>query len=96
MSYEGYVERLCVDGHLFTYDVYEGLPENCPTCQKEWAFSHSVDQTNGIEYDDDGKEYPNTVNYPFEVAGYDEHWHVDHHGNKYATKSPRYKVPNDG
>lgn len=93
MSYEGYVEKLCEKGHLSSFDVYEGEAETCPRCGTPWAFTHSVDQTNGIEEDDDGVPYPNTIGYPFEENGFENEWHVDHYGTRYATKIFLYKLP---
>ena len=94
MSYEGYVERLCETGHLSSFDFYPDDEMNvCAQCKKPFVFQHSVDQTNGIECDDDGAPYPDTVGYPFEEAGFEDQWHTDHYGNKYATKISLYKIP---
>ena len=56
MSYEGYVQCLCVSGHYTTVDCY--FFDNfdtwcCPVCQKALAWRHHVDITNG-SFDDDG------------------------------------------
>jgi hypothetical protein len=54
MSYEGYEQVLCENGHYFTYDCYEwdfygGLCEDwrCPICGTEVGWCNSVDITNG-------------------------------------------------
>jgi len=51
MSYEGYSELLCENGHYEAHDVHavEGSAKNC-TCGAKWKWYHSVDQTNGVEY----------------------------------------------
>lgn len=54
MSYEGYVEGLCEDGHYHSWDCWDDPPLQCnaPTgkntmCGKTWVWSNPVDQTNG-------------------------------------------------
>ena len=56
MSYEGYRQVLCKNGHYHTYDCYEwnyggfgGAEEGwqCPICGEGMAWDHSVDLTNG-------------------------------------------------
>ena len=86
MSYEGYEERLCKDGHYHAYDVYASFPIVCPTCSKDWAFYHGVDQTNGYE---EGRDFT----YPAKKddAGFTDLWKEDHYGNKYASKQMKYK-----
>lgn len=99
MSYEGYTERLCVLGHLSRFNAYfdffgEDEKPKCSHCGNEFMFSHSVDQTNGVEYMEDGvTPHLGTVGYPFEENGWEDMWHTDHYGNKYATKLYRYKIP---
>lgn len=45
MSYEGYTEHLCSQGHYSTCDAYaENL--SCPICNAEIVWTHGVDQTN--------------------------------------------------
>jgi len=51
MSYEGYEVFVCLDGHRWSHDVYDpGRSRSCPYCQKDAAWSCSVDQTN-CEYE---------------------------------------------
>lgn len=86
MSYEGYTQYLCPNGHLWTVDAYLGDGDNehiCSQCRQTRVWSHSVDCTNGIVYDEDGKELPDTV--PFELE-------VDHYEER-VIKVPIYKVP---
>lgn len=48
MSYEGYVQCLCKNGHLYTVDAWEE-DDVCPSCKAPRAWSNGVDQTNGDE-----------------------------------------------
>jgi hypothetical protein len=48
MSYEGYEQHLCQNGHRF--DVHLGETLSCPECEAPSAFCNSVDQTNGEEW----------------------------------------------
>lgn len=52
---------------------------------------HLVDQTNGWDPED-----PTTCPAKLEVREYEDHWHEDHYGNKYATRNPLYKIPETG
>lgn len=94
MSYEGYIQYLCPKGHLWELNVYE-LDEIivCPYCDREPVFHHSVDETNGVELDDEGVPISNTVPYKFEEIGWEDLWYTDHYDNNYAVKIPLYKIP---
>lgn len=50
MSWEGYYQCLCQDGHYFEnhdiYDYSELGDQKCPHCGKEAVFENQVDQTN--------------------------------------------------
>jgi len=46
MSYEGYEQKLCSEGHLCVHDCYDTVSV-CPRCGKEFVWHHSVDITNG-------------------------------------------------
>ncbi len=99
MSYEGYQEKLCSNGHLsHSSDTYgdfieSGSPLVCKFCASPFVFTHSVNETNGIEYDDDGVPYSETIPYPFKETGFDDIWKEDHYGNKYAVKRLKYEIP---
>ncbi len=95
MSYEGYTEYLCSNGHLSSLDAYFEAARLCTRCNAKIVFAHDVDETNGVGYDDEGNEMPGTIGYPFEENGFDDIWHKDHYGNKYATKLIRYKIPEE-
>lgn len=85
MSYEGYEELLCGNGHYFAHDCYGDAPETCPRCGAPWAYSHGVDQTNGYD-----EECPNTYSAAKAVVGLEDDWNNDHYGNRYATQTKRY------
>jgi hypothetical protein len=49
MSYEGHIQNICKNGHLFECDSY--IPKTtCPVCLASIAWSNEVDDTNGEEY----------------------------------------------
>lgn len=87
MSYEGYEEYLCEDGHYFAVDSYDnnGSVPHCD-CGKRAEWWHSVDQTNG--YDESN---PDTSSAPTEEAGYKDMPCLDHYGNQYFIKQSIYK-----
>lgn len=46
MSYEGYIQYWCAEGHYWESDCYVA-DDNCPHCRKLSVFDNSVDETNG-------------------------------------------------
>ena len=66
MSYEGYEQVLCENGHYFVYDCYmwdwfgEGESDDwhCPFCEAALAWSNSVDTTNEGYINEDGSIEP--------------------------------------
>jgi hypothetical protein len=59
MSFEGYYQKLCKNGHYATVDVYNDYLEwKCAVCGEKEAWSNIVDYTNGTyEHDPDTDEY---------------------------------------
>ena len=57
MSYEGYEEHICKNGHYFTSDpfYFDDVP-NCPYCKVPAAWTNSVDQTNYYSQGEIGEE----------------------------------------
>jgi len=45
MSYEGYVQYVCVNGHYECRDCYDIL-KKCSTCKERFVLKNDVDQTN--------------------------------------------------
>lgn len=57
MSFEGYYQILCENGHYFEYDVYSNFGIDnygfwkCPECNSRLAWYNLVDETNSEEED---------------------------------------------
>lgn len=85
MSYEGYVEYLCTKGHRSCNDAYEDDLQACPRCGGELVWHHAVDQTNGVEYDENGIPDPHTIHWPLEQIGEETETIVQ--------KIPLYRIP---
>lgn len=66
MSYEGYEEFLCVNGHHSIVDAFDDDPTCCPQCGARLAYRHSVDETNGVE-----EGLPDTMPAPTRVVAYE-------------------------
>ena len=49
MSYEGYEQHLCKNGHRFFCDCFEEVGV-CPVCEVESIWSNPVDETNCESY----------------------------------------------
>ena len=49
MSYEGYEQHLCANGHLFTLDAHDPSERKC-YCGAESVWENDVDQTNCESY----------------------------------------------
>ena len=86
MSYEGYEEMLCANGHLRMFDCYNhpelhNDAEKCG-CGAVYVFIHSVDETNC-----QGEPYAFEVE---EEAAYI----VCNLGHPHMTRETRYKIPN--
>jgi hypothetical protein len=57
----------------------------CHFCGAKLVWSHAVDQTNGVVFDDDMRPLPGTVDYPLEQIGEEEETIVVRH--------PIYRIP---
>lgn len=55
MSFEGYFQQICKNGHYHVYDAYDNEEEKCPDCGSEWAWSNMVDTTNGTHNEFGGR-----------------------------------------
>lgn len=84
MSYEGYEEYICSNGH---YNTENNFSDNkiC-TCGANYLWFHVVDQTNGYDPDD-----VNTYAAEVVEIGWDDIRNTDHYGNVYYTKHLKYK-----
>lgn len=93
MSYEGFEEYLCINEHYHSVDAYSSvvLSETvCPVCSGKTKFWHSVDTTNGFE---EGNPYTSCAD--VKEIGFENEWHVDHLGNKYAKKISIFEPTDD-
>jgi len=96
MSYEGFTQYLCKNGHYSVRDAYDDFDfgENewkCKYCAEPAAWWNMVDQTNG-SFDDDGKRIDNAV----ELEIVQEHVCVCQCGNKHFSAPTIYKTPPHG
>lgn len=91
MSFEGYYEHLCPNGHYWTTDVYEEMysgEAKCPHCKQESTWFHLVDETNGSD-----PNYPSTMPYPLEVEADDVYCECPTCGHLHIVERRRYKIP---
>ena len=86
MSFEGYIQRLCKNGHLQEIDVYdfESKDENCDECSSEWVWQNIVDRTNvetvgHVELEIDQPDKYETI--------------CEHCGSQKLVAEKTYKVP---
>jgi hypothetical protein len=86
MSYEGYEEALCKNGHRYFFGAFE---ENarCPYCGADCAWSNSVDTTNCNK---DGKLSEKGWNYLLISL---EEIQTCNLGHKHVTKEAVYRIP---
>lgn len=93
MSFEGYDQLLCANGHLRVYDCYEQVELNNPeficSCGAQYVFWHLVDQTNGI----DPENIEGTQGYPFEIDKPSIQICCNL-GHKHEVTEQTYKIPN--
>lgn len=85
MSYEGYDEYICENGHYYKINVHS-KKELCCSCGAHWLWFHAVDQTNG--YDENN---PDTFKADKIEHGWTDIRNIDHYGNVYFTKQLVYK-----
>ena len=96
MSYEGFEQFLCKNGHYYTVDAYGDKPKECYTCGAKFVWWNAVDQTNGsYEYDECGNEV--------QIDGYielllekEQEYCVCSCGYKHLKSAPVYKIPEVG
>lgn len=96
MSFEGYFQILCENGHYFCPDVYsvanfafKSYDEwECPICQAKMAWYNIVDLTNGSE-DEDGNPIDGYVE--LEIK---EQSKCEHCGS--VIGETIYKIPENG
>ena len=86
MSYEGYEQCLCEDGHYYTRDCWD--EEARCSCGKEAAWSNPVDDTNGEGYG--YVPYPRLLDRFLLVEGEEETCSL---GCVHVVRLPTFRVP---
>jgi len=90
MSYEGYYQLICEQGHYWTEDCY-GSPEGqCKVCGSKIAWSNSVNYTNG-SWDDDGKRIDGYIELEIDTPA--EQCICPTCGHTHNTTVETYKIP---
>jgi hypothetical protein len=86
MSYEGYSQVLCANGHLRSFDCWSDMGTleelGLCSCSANFVYRHMVDETNG-----EGKPYS------FEIASEEQNMTCNM-GHKHVTVEVTYKIPN--
>jgi hypothetical protein len=91
MSFEGYVEYLCEDGHYNRLDasyLWDMHTPTCTYCARPVAWSRVVDETNGIDFDD-----PSTLPYAALEVLTPERTERCSLGHMHVTAPARYRIP---
>lgn len=83
MSYEGYTEWKCRDGHIDANDVYCDAPTVCRKCGSFFVKRRSIDQTNGHDV------------LPWRAIEYRPQFN-DYVGKGYGRPTPTEKDSGDG
>lgn len=97
MSYEGYDQILCKNGHLFEYDCYVSPIDchesvwHCPICNEGMAWWNSIDQTNGV--DEETNLYPGQI--VLEYKTQPKYEVCIHCGNSKLIEKETYIIPVD-
>lgn len=95
MSWEGYNQNICANGHMFNSDAlldwfYDGVKEQeiCPYCKAPKVWTHVVDETNGYEAG-------NQSTYPMELEELTpaKFCNCTICGNTHMIAPPTYKIP---
>jgi hypothetical protein len=107
MSYEGYEQVLCKNGHASVFDAWDmtrprdddwkcpavTLKQGVPTtCGAPMAWSNDVNVTNG-SWDEDGTRIDGYVEVDAEAEA--ETCKCDKCGNEHVVDPPRFKIPKD-
>ena len=92
MSFEGYHQVLCKNGHHFTTDLgFDEESWECPYCKEKLAWTHIVDTTNGSF--ENGKQIDGYIE--LKVAQKAKVCECDKCGNEHVIEPVRYKIPKE-
>jgi len=89
MSYEGYEQFLCENGHFWTVDCYDSRTK-CPDCKGKAVWFNGVDLTNG-SWDDNGRRIDGYVKLEIDVPA--EECTCEKCGHKHNKTVATYKIP---
>lgn len=92
MSYSGYEQHFCKNGHYYEADIFyftSGYPEICPVCKQPSALVNSVDCTNGYN---DGMIPPKFLE---ELLISPEVKEVCNLGHEHIVKYATYRIPTE-
>ena len=93
MSYEGYSQFWCKNGHYWTVDcnlLYGEENQRCPICNEEEVKENMVNVTNG-SFDDDGTRIDNFI----EPEIIKEEKLICKCGNEHICGCSIYKIPRE-
>ena len=102
MSFEGYYQVLCKNGHLYENDVYNtDLEEWKCWCGESVAWYNIVDQTNGVyDYDYETGEEDTCTRIDgyveLEIDKLEECEVCDKCGSRVVKKAATFKIPKEG
>ena len=87
MSYEGYTQHLCLNGHQWFANAYAENDE-CPYCSENSIWQHEIDETNGTDEEDQ-----NTFEIKLDVYQKEKYSVCQCCGNETITEQIRYWIP---
>ncbi len=93
MSFEGYYQYLCKNGHLFGADCWNMVgfsADRCPICNERPYWWNLVDITNG-SFDDDGTRIDGFIE--LKVKQEEEFCTCPDCGNKHVLHHRTYHIP---
>jgi len=89
MSYEGFEQHVCKNGHRYDIPVmYYGDSDNCHVCGAESAWFNGVDDTNGESY---GKVPDDVWIQQFILT--EEEWGTCNMGHRHMAKAATFRIP---
>ena len=88
MSYEGYEQLLCKNGHPCGIDCYATRPDKCEVCGADIVWYYPVDVTNGSDPETgDGMPYKFEIDVPAKTCT------CPTCGITHVVEPARYKIP---
>ena len=90
MSYEGFTQALCTNGHYQECDCHDDPADPCPECGAAIVWRNEVDVTNG-SWDDDGNRIDGYIE--MRVANTPVMCTCDKCGRVHTTGAVRYVIP---